>query len=193
MMNYLKLPASIFTALTALLIIFSDCNIIPVNNLKTVEVTYIGRDTFQVKAGSKADTFSVQNKVIAKNLDDFLKKAGIKREDIATVRLDSAIATIPQENDLTFDALDEGSLSISGFSALGSPLEKVIVYFPNSLKKKSKVARLVPSVKLAFDVRNLIVKAKSLTLNASLITNRPTPRSDMYLKYSFTIGYQIIE
>lgn len=190
MMNFLKSPASIFTALTALLIIFSDCNIIPLNDLKTVEVTYIGRDTFQVKAGSAADTFSVENKVIAKNLDDFLKKAGIKKEDIATVKLDSAIVTIPQENDLTFDALDEGSLSISGFSALGSPLEKVIVFFP---KRKDKVARLVPTIKQTLDVRKLIVNAKSLTLNASLITNRPTPRSDMYLKYSFTIGYQILE
>ena len=66
-----SITASI-TLLSCLLFLFSDCNIVPVSNLQTLEATYIGRDTFVVKAGSAAGMYSVEDKVIAKNFDELL-------------------------------------------------------------------------------------------------------------------------
>lgn len=191
MIKYLKSPVSILTAFSALLLIFSDCNIVPVSNLKTVEVTYIGRDTFQIKAGSAPNTYYVENKVIAKNLDDFLKKAGVLKEYISSVKIDSAIATLPQGNDLTFEALDTGILIISGLNAIGASVQEIRLEFPDTIK--GKVGRIVPKLQETFNVKNLIKDGKLLTLRASLKTNKPTPRSDIYLKYSFTIGYEFIQ
>lgn len=190
MMNSLKSLAFGIAMLASTLVIFSNCDIVPVSNLNTLQITYTGRDTFDVKSGSAAGTYSVNNQVIMKNLDDFLKKAGVRKQDIATVRLDSAVLTIPQNNTLMFDALEEGSLSIIGFNSLGSSLDKVVLTVP---KRTGKETRLIPTIKETFDVRKLVVGSKLLTLEASLKTNRATPASQMYLRYWFTIGYQILQ
>ncbi len=185
-----KSLAAGITFLAGMLFLFSDCNIVPISNLKTVEITYQGRDTFTVKAGSAAGIYSVENQVIVKNIEEFLKKNGISKKDVATVKLDSARVTIPAASNLDFDALEEGVLNINGLSALGSNVEKIILTFP---KISGKTALLVSPVKDTYDVRKLITGANLIVMDAKLKTNRATPRSDMYLRYSFTIGYQVAQ
>ncbi len=190
----MKTPFKSITAsialLSCLLFLFSDCNIVPVSNLQTLEATYIGRDTFVVKAGSAAGMYSVEDKVIAKNFDEFLKKRGINKQKIATVKLDSAILTIPDGSALDFDDLEEGVFTVEGLNSLGANIDKLIFTFPSF---SGKTVRLAPSLKETYDVRRLLVTSTVVKCGASLKTKRATPRSNMYIKFSFTIGYQVVQ
>jgi hypothetical protein len=177
-------------ALISLTILLTDCNIVPISNLRTLEITYFGRDTFQVKSGSAAGTYLVQDKVISENVDAFLKKAGIDKKSIATAKLDSAIVTIPQNSNLSFDDLEEGTFTVKGLSKITGSLDGATFLFPTVT---GKTARLLPTPKDTYDVRQLIANASKLSLGASLKTKRATPYSNIYVQYSFTIGYQALQ
>ena len=176
--------------LFSLAFLLTDCNIVPISNLRTLEITYFGRDTFQVKAGSAAGMYFVQDKVISDNVDAFLKKAGIDKKSIATAKLDSAIVTIPQNVNLSFDDLEEGAFTVTGLSKISGNLDGFTFLFPTTT---GKTARLFPSPKSTYDVRQLIANASKLSCGASLKTKRATPYSNIYVQYSFTIGYQALQ
>lgn len=185
----LKLLAP-FMGLISLIILFTECNIVPISDLRTVEVTYFGKDTFQVKAGQAAGTYFVQDKVISQNMDAFLKKAGIDKKSIATARLDSTTITIPRNVDLVFEDLEEGLFTLEGLSKISGNVDKVTIAWPGS---KGKSTKLIPQRKDMYDVRNLIMNASKLSCGASLKTKRATPYSDIYVQYSITIGYQVVQ
>lgn len=190
----MKAPLKNFAILSILLIftslLFTECNIVPISKLRTLEITYFGKDTFQVKAGSAAGMYFVQDKVISENVDAFLKKAGIDKKSIATAKLDSAIVTIPQNVNLSFDDLEEGTFTVNGLSKISGSVDGVTFLFPATT---GKVARLFPSPKETYDVRQIITNASKLSTRASLKTKRATPYSNIYVQYSFTIGYQALQ
>jgi hypothetical protein len=190
----MKTPFKSITAsialLSCLLFLFTDCNIVPVSNLVTLEATYNFRDTFVARVGNAAGTYTVDDKVIAKNFDEFLKKQGIDKQKISTVRVDSVILTIPEKSNLDFNDLEEGVFFVEGLNSLGANVDKLIFTFPTFA---GKVVRLSPSFKETYDVRKLLVTSSVVKCGATLKTKRATPRSEIYGHFRFTIGYQVVQ
>jgi hypothetical protein len=94
--------------------LFGSCN--PLKDLKTVEVTFEGEDSFVVKEGSAAGNYAIKQKSINNNLNAFLRKNNIDMSDIVYADFVDASFTIPEESKLTFDKLDEGTFELEGLN-----------------------------------------------------------------------------
>ncbi len=162
---------------------FSNCE--PITNVLLLDVTYHGHDTISFKAGPTAGTYSYSQKTIKNNIDSFLKRRGIDRSKIVNIRHDSTTITIPSNSTLDFKDLDEGLFSIKGLTAAtNGAVDSISVKFP---KSSGKVLKLTEPV--ARDARGFFLNFDNFQYGATLKTNKPTPATNIDVKFSFTISY----
>ena len=170
--------------LMATLLAFNSCQV--VNDIKMVEFVFNRHDVIVSKETTGPNVY-VFNNTVANNIDAVLQERGFDKSKIVLIRFDEATVTIPEDSTMDFNVFDEATLDVKGLSnATGDVISPLSFNFP---KTSGKVIKFKEGYKT--DATNLLLTSDKFQYKAVYKTNAASPRTNLDVQMTFTIGFSL--